>query len=235
MDALSRRQLFGIAAVTPLVGALANARAAAFDVEVSPRETIRQRYFPNVLLQTHEGRTVRFYDDLIKDKVVMINFMYTRCADGQCPLITANLVRVQKLMNSGAWRNCNCTSPGPSLVVTGRDIFMYSITLQPKHDTPAVLKKYARSYGVGPGWTFLTGKPVEIELLRRSLGFTDPDPRRDANKANHIGNVRYGNEPLHLWAACPGMAHADWIAESISWVIRRESPAVVSGAGKQHS
>src|SRR5262245_60055314 len=108
MDTLSRRQLFslaaatplvGLATATPLVGPAARARAAAFDVEVSPRERIRQRYFPNVVLQTHEGKEVRLYDDLIRDKAVTINFMYTQCADGQCPLITANLVRVQKLLN----------------------------------------------------------------------------------------------------------------------------------------
>jgi protein SCO1/2 len=80
---------------------------------------------------------------------------------------------------------------------------------------------------VGPGWWFLTGKPEDIELLRRKLGFTDPDPARDADKANHIGNLRYGNEPLQLWAACPGMSNPKWIAESISWVER----AKPGGAG----
>src|SRR5262245_9329032 len=233
MDALSRRQLFTLAAATPFVGGLARAGATTFDSEVSPRETIRQRYFPNVLLRTHEGQEVRFYDDLLKGKVVTINFMYTRCADGQCPLITANLVRVQHLLRAGDWRQCEC-GPGRPATVPGRDLFMYSITLTPQDDTPAVLRKYAKTYGVGPGWTFLTGKPDDIERLRQSLGFTDPDPRRDRNKANHIGNVRYGNEPLLLWAACPGMAKPDWIAESISWVIPRPPPAG-AGAGERPS
>jgi len=75
-------------------------------------------------------------------------------------------------------------------------------------------------HGIRPGWKLLTGKPDDIELLRRSLGFTNPDPVIDRDKSQHIGNLRYGNEPLMLWAACPGMAHAKWIAESISWVIR---------------
>ena len=97
---------------------------------------------------------------------------------------------------------------------------MYSITLEPEHDTPAVLRAYAREHRAGPGWTFLTGRPADVERLRRSLGFVDPDPDLDKDKANHIGNIRYGNEPLMLWAACPGMADAPWIVESISWVIR---------------
>ena len=45
----------------------------------------------------------------------------------------------------------------------GKDIFFYSITIDPKRDTPAVLKDYAEKYHVGPGWTFLTGKKDEIE------------------------------------------------------------------------
>jgi protein SCO1/2 len=104
----------------------------------------------------------------------------------------------------------------------GRQIFMYSISLKPEHDTPRVLKHYEKINNIKPGWTLLTGKPDEIELLRRSLGFTNPDPKLDQDKSQHIGNIRYGNEPLMLWAACPGLAHAEWIAESISWVVRNE-------------
>jgi len=167
------------------------------------RERIRDRNLPNVALLTHRNRRVRFYDDLVKDKVVVMNLMYAEC-EVVCPGITMNLGKVQKLF-------------GRRL---GRDIFMYSITLEPEHDTPSVLADYAREHGVGPGWTFLTGAPPDVERLRRSLGFVDPDPVLDKDKANHIGNIRYGNEPLMLWAACPGMADAKWIAESISWVVR---------------
>ena len=169
----------------------------------SPRDRIRDRHFPNLVLRTHDRRTVRFYDDLIKDKVVLINFMYAEC-DGICPGMTANLVKVQKRLGARV----------------GRDLFMYSVTLEPAHDTPPVLNDYARAPGAGPGWTFLTRRPVDIERLRRSLGFVDPDPEADKDKANHIGNIRYGNEPAMLWAACPGLADADWIVESISWVMR---------------
>ena len=158
-------------------------------------------YFPNVPLITQDGRTVHFYDDLIKDKIVMLNFMYARC-EGICPGITSNLVQVQKLL-------------APRV---GRDIFMYSITLEPAHDTPRVLSEYARAHGAGPGWTFLTGRPADVERLRRSLGFVDPDLVVDKDKANHIGNVRYGNEALQLWGACPGMSTPTSIAKSLSWV-----------------
>ncbi len=152
---------------------------------------------------------MRFYDDLVKDKAVTINFFFAECEE-VCPLVMANLVKVQKLLGDRV----------------GRDIFMNSITLKPERDTPAVLKHYAEMHGAQPaGWTFLTGERADVELLRRSLGFTNPSSIVDKDLNQHIGNVRYGNEPLMLWAACPGQARAEWIVESVSWVIRPEAKA----------
>jgi len=165
------------------------------------RQSTQARYFPNVELTTHEGKKVRFYDDLIKDKIVVINFMYAECK-GICPGITANLLKVQKLLGARV----------------GRDIFMYSITLKPEEDSPQDLLHYARMHGVKPGWLFLTGKPDEIDALRRKLGFSNTNPKLDKDRSNHIGMVRYGNEPRQWWAMCPGQAHAEWIVESILWM-----------------
>ncbi len=178
----------------------------------SARERIRERHFPNLLLTTHEGKKVRFYDDLLKDKIVLINFMYVKC-EGVCPGITANLAKLQNILGNRL----------------GRDIFMYSFTLKPEEDTPAVLRRYAEAFKVRKGWSFLTGTTEDMELLRRKLGFTDPDPRIDAVKSSHIGNLRYGNEPMQLWGSCPGMSKASWIAESISWV---DQPQTAKGEGK---
>ncbi len=138
-----------------------------------------------------------------KGKIVTINMFYAQC-DEICPRVTANLVKVQKLLGDRV----------------GRDIFMYSITLKPEQDTPQAMRDFMEMHGVRPGWTFLTGAPDDMELLRRKLGFTYPDPEIDKDKAQHIGNVRYGNEPMALWAACPGQANPEWIVESISWVDR---------------
>ncbi len=93
-----------------------------------------KNYFPNVPLVTHEGKKVRFFDDLIKDKVVMINFIYTSCPD-TCPLETARLAQVEKILGDRV----------------GRDVFMYSISIDPERDTPEVLKAYAQRYQAGAG------------------------------------------------------------------------------------
>jgi len=173
----------------------------------SPRERIRNRYFPEVSLVTQDDKKVRLYEDLIKDKIVVINFFYATC-EGICVPVTANLVRVQKLLEARV----------------GRDIFMYSFTLKPKQDSPAVLRAHAQRLGVGPGWTFLTGEPADLELVRRRMGFTDPDPVRDTDKLNHTGMIRYGNEPLQLWGACPGMSRPDSLVKSILAVDWTEKP-----------
>ena len=164
----------------------------------SARDLIHRRYFPDVTLTTQEGKRVRLYDDLVRDKIVVMNFFYATC-EGICVPITANLVKVQALLHERI----------------GRDIFMYSFSLKPKLDTPQVLKEYAERFRTGPGWSFLTGAPDDLELVRRRMGFTDPDPKRDADKTNHTGMIRYGNEPLQLWSACPGMSRPDSIVTSI--------------------
>ncbi|MFY9553210.1 MAG: SCO family protein [Blastocatellia bacterium] len=203
MKSIKRREVMAMLGMAPFAGGIlarASTRRSMAD-GVSSRERIRARYFPNIELTTHEGKRVRFYDDLIKDKIVLINMMYADC-DGVCPGITANLARVQKALGKRI----------------GRDIFMYSITIKPEQDTPKVLKEYAKMHGAKPGWSFLTGDPKDIEVLRRKLGFTNPDPKLDADKSQHVGMVRYGNEALQQWAACPGMANASWIVQSVLFV-----------------
>ncbi|MGB5307338.1 MAG: SCO family protein, partial [Arenicellales bacterium] len=105
-------------------------------------------YFPNVTLTTHEGKEVRFFDDVIKDKVVAINFIYTHCPD-TCPLETAQLVRVQNILGDRM----------------GKDVFFYSISIDPERDTPEVLREYRERFGAE--WTFLTGNKEDIIQLRQ--------------------------------------------------------------------
>src|SRR3712207_1324682 len=214
-DVLAMLGIGGAAVLAGGVTAGASGSVAASEPKDAARAQTQARYFPNVELVTHEGKKVRFYDDLMKDKIVLINMMYAECT-GVCPGITANLKKVHKLLGRRM----------------GKDVFIYSITLQPQRDTPKVLKHYATMHKTGPGWLFLTGSPADVETLRRKLGFTDPDPERDKDKTNHIGNIRYGNEALTLWSACPGLSKAAAIAEAIEWVDwPKDKPAPAAGKG----
>ena len=215
MSDVSRRKFMGLAAAAPLA-AFAFAKGVAAETKVWPavtEESARQRlqklHLPNLPLISHEGKRVLFYDDLVKGKVVTFNFFFANC-DEICPLVTANLAKVQKMLGKQV----------------GRDIHMYSFTLKPEEDTVDVIRKYRQRYDAGPGWTFFTAKPADMEKLRVAIGFTYPDPVIDADKTQHIGNVRYGNEPLMYWSACPGMAHPKFVAETLEWMIHPDQARV---------
>ena len=204
MTNIDRRSLVALLGTAPLAGLLANAqtpqRQSRFK-DIPSRERIRQRYFPNLELTNHLGQKVRLYDDLIKDKIVIFNMMYAKC-EGICMPITRNLLRVQQLLGDRV----------------GRDIFIYSFTLKPAEDTVMALSHYAHMHHVKPGWSFLTGSVADMETVRRKLGYVDPDPEVDKDKSNHIGVLKYGNEPLERWGGCPGLSKAPWIVKTLSWV-----------------
>lgn len=156
-------------------------------------------YFPNVALTTHEGRPVRFYDDLIKGKIVAVNLIYTSCRY-TCPLETARLKQVYRLMGERM----------------GRDVFFYSISIDPETDTPAVLKAYAEKFQAGPGWTFLTGKRSDIELVSRKLGlYSDPGASADG----HTPHLLIGNEATGQWIRNNGLDNPKYLATTIgNWM-----------------
>lgn len=138
-------------------------------------------YFPNVTLTTQDGEKVRFYDDLLKDRIVAVDLIYTRCKFS-CPLETARLAQVQRILGDRV----------------GKDIFFYSITLDPEHDTPEVLKAYAEKYHVGPGWLFLTGKKEDVKLLARKLGLLSLSDA-PVNRDGHTPELMVGNVPTGQW------------------------------------
>ena len=166
--------------------------------ETSRRSGPRADYFPNVTLYTHEGKAVKFYDDLICGKLVAINMMYAQC-EGICPGMTQNLLRVQEHLGDRV----------------GRDVFMYSISLLPEQDTPERLKEYTDMHQIKPGWLFLTGARADIEAIRYKLGFYDNDPEVDADRSQHTGMVRIGNEALDRWSMAPALAEPESIAQAI--------------------
>lgn len=155
-------------------------------------------YFPNVPLTTQDGETVHFFDDLIKDKIVVINFIYTRCPD-TCPLETAQLVRVQKIMGDRV----------------GKDVFFYSISIDPENDTPSVLKEYRERFGAR--WTFLTGKKSDIIKIRRKLGLYIEEIQDGSN--NHNVNMIIGNQKTGRWMKRSPFENVHVLADQIgNWL-----------------
>ena len=170
-------------------------------------------YFPNVPLVTQEGQTVRFYDDLLKDKKVVVNLIYTHCQD-VCPLETARLVQVQRLLGDRV----------------GKEVFFYSLSIDPKHDTPAVLKAYAERFHVGPGWLFLTGDKANITLISKKLGLsslTDID-----NPDGHQASLMVGDEPSGQWMRNSAVDNPQFLATTIRSFLVLGGP---EAAGKSYA
>jgi len=152
-------------------------------------------YFPNVTLTTQDGATVRFWDDLLKDKSVVINLFYTSCTN-VCPLETAKLVQVQQRFGARM----------------GRDIYFYSIAIDP-WDTPAEMKAYAGKFHVGPGWLFLAGKAEDVQLIARKLGLRRATDAQ--NPDGHAASLMIGNVPAGLWMRQSGTDNPQFLATQI--------------------
>jgi protein SCO1 len=174
------------------------ASGPAFAPAGPARAALQQRHLPNVPLVTHEGRQVRFYDDLVRDKRVVLTFVSSSAA-AESAKVTRNLAAIQRLFGNRV----------------GKDMFLYSIARTPERDTPVALQRWAAWSGAGPGWKFLTGTPADVERLRHGLGFGSDDPGEDADPAFSVGVVRYGTEPEMRWGHCQSRADARVIAHSL--------------------
>ena len=179
-------------------GILSKPEAAPLRPAASARDLLQQRHLPNVALVTHDGRRVRFYDDLVKDKKVVLTFVSSR-ARADTDKVMKNLATIQRLFGGRV----------------GTDLFLYSIARTPERDARGRLNAWAVWNGAGPGWKFLTGAPSDVETLRQGLGFTSEDAAEDADPRYSVGLVRYGSEPEMRWGHCQSQADARVLAHSL--------------------
>ena len=159
-----------------------------------------QADFPNVELINQDGRRLRFYDDLVRgNRSVVIGFIYAQCGD-ICPMTMANLARVQSLLGNKL----------------GREVHLLSLSIDPVKDSPAILKGYAERFDARPGWQFLTGRPRDIDAIRRALGAYDRNPVVDRDKTQHTGMLVYGNQARGRWARISALADPRQILASVT-------------------
>src|SRR5207302_236563 len=111
---------------------------------------------------------------------------------------TARLVQVQRLLGDRI----------------GKDLFLYSISIDPKRDTPEVLKAYAEKFGVGPGWLFLTGKEGDVKLVAKKLGLSRSSDA--ASRDGHKAFLMIGNEPTGQWMRNSAVDNPRFLATTIS-------------------
>jgi cytochrome oxidase Cu insertion factor (SCO1/SenC/PrrC family) len=103
---------------------------------------------PDVTVTDQDGRQLKFYTDLVKDKKVIVNFIFTSC-NGICPTTGGQTAKLQ-------------TALGKRL---GTDVFLITVTTDPETDTPERLKAWGKRYNPAAGWTLVTGSFDNITRL----------------------------------------------------------------------
>jgi protein SCO1/2 len=162
----------------------------------APALSQAQKYFSDVELINQDGQKVRFYSDVLKNKIVAINTFFSTCTN-ICPPMNRNFEKMQDAV-------------GDRL---GKDVFLVSITVDPETDTPTRLKEYASRFHARPGWLFLTGKKENVDWALYKLG------QYVETKDDHTSIFIIGNEPKGLWKKAFGLAKSEELIRILEDVI----------------
>jgi len=159
-------------------------------------------YFTNLEVISQDGKRLRFYDDVLSGKVVVLNFIFTNC-QGACPMMTRNLSLVRDMLGEGA---------------LGRDIHFVSISLDPLRDTPAAMKAFAETHDADqPGWLFITGQPENLEHIVSVLG-QHTDDLEVHSTLLLAANVRTAH-----WTKIPPTVPPNGVAERLRLLIEEDA------------
>jgi protein SCO1/2 len=153
----------------------------------------------DLAVQTQDGRTVRFYSELVKGRVVAVNFIFTSCTT-VCPLMGVRFARLQQIL-------------GPR-----QDISLISVSIDPANDTPARLASWAKSMGARPGWTLVTGAKSDLDALARSLGVSSASP------ADHAPLVLIIDDRRGTWQRLDGLTDSAKLARILGDTVASKGP-----------
>ncbi len=171
-------------------------------VQKTPEPSAAAKYFSETILTNQNGEKLRFYSDLLKDKVIVINTFFATC-QGSCPVMTRNLANLQNALGDRF----------------GKDIYFISITVDSAIDTPASLKAYARKFNAKPDWNFMTGDEKDVDLVLKKIG------QYVEQKADHLNIFVIGNERTGLWKKAFGLAKSEELLTVVESVLNDKVPA----------
>ena len=143
-----------LVAVAPQVVAGQQATATIESQTDTLQDEKARSFFTDLTVITHEGDELRFYSDILKDKLVVISFFYTTCPAPQPALVSS--FKLQKRLKNRL----------------GRDILILAISVDPEKDTLEVIREYANKFNPQKGWLFLTGSEKNMAVINRKLGNT---------------------------------------------------------------
>ncbi|MEF3073412.1 SCO family protein [Methylobacter sp. Wu1] len=147
---------------------------------------------PNAELQDQNGASVRFASDVVGNRIMALNFIYTDCQTA-CPVVSGIFSKLQSRL-------------GDKLA---KDVRMVSLSINPATDTPERLKAYAERFHAAPEWLWLTGEKAQVDALLKSLGVYSADV------ANHAPVILVGDPVRGEWTRFNGLSSPDTIAARI--------------------
>lgn len=155
---------------------------------------------PDMDLLDQDGEHVHFYSDLVKDKVVAMNFIFTTCTT-VCPPMGANFGRLQEEL-------------GEHL---GKDVQLVSVSIDPTTDTPQRLKAWGEKFSASDAWTFVTGPKADVDQVLRELEVLTPDVE-DHGPVALLVNDRTGT-----WRRVNGLTPPNKLAKMLTEMMETES------------
>jgi cytochrome oxidase Cu insertion factor (SCO1/SenC/PrrC family) len=185
---------------------------------MSGHSRLNRRAIPNIALIDHQGRTYRFYENLVREKRILLSF--TSITHDVALPVTARVAEVCRRLDE---MNDASTS-------------VYTVTVDPERDHPALFAAFARRYRASERWLFLSGQEADTELLRSAFFVERGVPSSGAGpqlfrRADilHLGGhhgvadcsmglLRYGNEALDLWGGVPARASVEDIIMRLTWI-----------------
>ena len=162
-------------------------------------------YFTDIPLVTQDGESLRFYNDLLKNKVVIIHSFFSSCKSS-CPVSMRLMAGIQERFNEKM----------------GKELHILSISLDPETDTPLKLKNYAEELDVGPGWQLLSGDKQNVDLALNKIG------HYVADIDSHKNTIIIGNEATGLWKKAFLMSSSEALDKVIRSVLEDKMPVTAS-------
>jgi len=144
-------------------------------------------------LVNQSGEPVKFASDVVGQRIVVMDFVYTSCTT-VCPVLSAILEQVQERL-------------GERL---GPEVTMVSISVDPTRDTPARLAAYAAKHQARDGWVWLTGEKPTVDLVLQDLGAYAPAFE------DHPSMVLVGDSRSGVWTRYFGFPGPDQIMARVN-------------------
>lgn len=165
---------------------------------------------PNALLTDQDGRSRRLLSEVMEDKVIVANFVYTNCST-ICPVSSTLFSQTQDQLGE----------------LLDKRVRLISLSVDPARDTPARLKTYAETHGAKPGWFWLTGSAPEVTATLKAFG------TYTSNFQDHPVVIMIGDNRSGQWIRYFGFQDPKRLANKVREVLAARDKKPLAAASQE--